>query len=245
MSFRKHSLGAAIAAALFAVVPVSQAEAGVVVAVSGPSAKSYPVGRKIAPTDRIVLQAGDTVTVLDGKGTRVLRGAGSYTLATQAGDDRSNAFALITRQRSAQRMRTGAVRDSNAGPVTRPNLWYVDVRQAGPMCLTDPSEVRLWRPATAGEQLYAIGVGGGAQVFSRASFGDGDMLTVWDLSQAPITDGASYVIAGGDGKPNEITFRLIDPVPDDAEALAARLIELGCTAQLEVLASAMSSAAEE
>lgn len=241
MSYRKHSLGAALAAALLAVVPASQVQAGVVVAASGPSAKTYPVGRKIGPTDRIVLQAGDTLTVLDEKGTRVLRGAGSYTLAAQAGDDRSNAFALITRQRSAQRMRTGAVRDSNTGPVTRPNLWYVDVRQAGPMCLTDATEVRLWRPATAGEQLYAIGVGGGAKVTSKASFGDGDMLTVWDLSQAPITDGASYVIAGGDGKPNEITFRVLDGMPENAEALAAKFIELGCTAQLEVLTSAMAS----
>lgn len=244
MSLRKHSLGAAFAAALLALVPVSQVQAGVVVAASGPSAKTYPVGRKIGPADRIVLQAGDTLTVLDEKGTRVLRGAGSYTLAQQAGDDRSNAFALITRQRSAQRMRTGAVRDSSTGPITRPNLWYVDVRQPGPMCLTDASEVRLWRPATAGEQLYAIGVGGGAQVTSKANFGDGDMLTVWDLSQAPITDGSSYVIAGGDGRPNEITFRVIDPVPENAEALAAKLIELGCTAQLEVLTSAMTSAAE-
>lgn len=244
MSFRKHAICTSIVAAALAFVPAAPALAGVVVAVSGPSAKTYPVGRKIGSSDRIVLQSGDTLTVLDGKGTRVLRGAGSYTLSTKAGEDRSNAFALITRQRSAQRMRTGAVRDTDAGPVTRPNLWYVDVRQPGPMCIADPSEVRLWRPATAGEQLYAIGVGGGAQVSSRANFGDGDMLTVWDLEQAPIADGASYVIAGGDGKPNEITFRVLDPMPEGAEDLAAKLIELGCTAQLEVLASAMGTAEE-
>ncbi|MGX7926820.1 hypothetical protein ACWPMX_09660 [Tsuneonella sp. HG094] len=240
MSYPNKSL-ALLAAALLAVMSMAQAHAGVVVSVSGPSAKTYPVGRKIAPTDRIVLQAGDTLTVLDEKGTRVLRGAGSYTLATQASEDRSNAFALLTRQRSAARVRTGAVRDTTLGPVTRPNLWYVDVRQAGPMCIADASEVRLWRPATAGEQLYAIGVGG-AKVTSKANFGDGDMITVWDLAQAPITDGATYVIAGGDGKPNEITFRVLDTVPADAEALAAKLIDLGCTAQLDVLSTAMASA---
>lgn len=240
MSYPNKSL-ALLAAAVLAVMPMAQAHAGVVVSVSGPSAKTYPVGRKIAPTDRIVLQAGDTLTVLDEKGTRVLRGAGSYTLATQASEDRSNAFALLTRQRSAARVRTGAVRDTTLGPVTRPNLWYVDVRQAGPMCIADASEVRLWRPATAGEQLYAIGVGG-AKVTSKANFGDGDMITVWDLAQAPITDGATYVIAGGDGKPNEITFRVLDTVPADAEALAAKLIDLGCTAQLDVLSTAMASA---
>ena len=241
MSLRKIRLGALTAALLVAAVPAAQARAGVVVAVSGPSAKTYPVGRKIGATDRIVLQAGDTLTVLDEKGTRVLRGAGTYTLSTKATADRSGAFALLTRQRSAQRMRTGAVRDIGGTAISRPNLWYVDVRQSGTMCLADPSEVRLWRPVTGGEQMYAIGLGG-TKVTSKASFGDGDMLTVWDLSQAPIADGSTYVIAGGDGKPSEITFRVLDPVPDTAEALASKLIELGCTAQLEVLSSAMSTA---
>jgi hypothetical protein len=239
MSLRKVRL-AAIAVGLLAAAPAAQVHAGVVVAVSGPSAKSYPVGRKIAPSDKIVLQAGDTLTVLDEKGTRVLRGAGTHTLAAKAGADRSSAFALLTRQRSAQRMRTGAVRDVTESAVTRPNLWYVDVRRSGAMCIADPAEVRLWRPVTAGEQMYAIGLGA-ASFTSKASFGDGDMLTVWDLSQAPITDGAKYVIAGGDGKPAEITFRLLDGLPATPEGLASKLIELDCTAQLEVLSSAMAS----
>lgn len=242
MSSRKLRLGALGAALLTVAVPMAQARAGVVVAVSGPSAKTYPVGRKIGNTDKIVLQAGDTLTVLDEKGTRVLRGAGTYTLAAKAGADRSGAFALLTRQRSAQRMRTGAVRDTATTPITRPNLWYVDVRQSGTMCLADPAEVRLWRPVTGGEQIYAIGLDN--KVSSRASFGDGDMLTVWDLSQAPITDGATYVIAGGDGRPSEITFRLLGEAPATPEALASRLIELGCTAQLEVLSTAMAAAEE-
>lgn len=242
MSSGKMRLGVLTAALLAAAVPLASVQAGVVVAVSGPSAKTYPVGRKIGSADKIVLQAGDTLTVLDEKGTRVLRGAGTFSLSAKAGADRSSAFALLTRQRSAQRMRTGAVRDTTAGPITRPNLWYVDVRQPGTMCLADPAEVRLWRPVTAGEQLYAIGLG--TKVASRANFGDGDMLTVWDLSQAPITDGATYVIAGGDGKPSEVTFRLLGAMPEAPEALASRLIELGCTAQLEVLSSAMASAEE-
>lgn len=244
MSCRKIGLGALTAAVLAAALPLAQAHAGVVVAVSGPSAKTYPVGRKVGPADKIVLQAGDTVTVLDEKGTRVLRGPGSHSLSAKTGADRSSTFALLTRQRSAQRMRTGAVRDAGGGTITRPNLWYVDVRQSGTMCVADPAEVRLWRPVTTGEQLYAIGLGTGANVTSKANFGDGDMLTVWDLSQAPITDGAKYVIAGGEGKPNEITFRVLNEVPATPEALASKLIELGCTAQLEVLSSALASAEE-
>jgi len=241
MSRSNKWLVRAVAGLAFAALPATEALADVVVAVSGPSAKTWPVGKKVGATDKIVLQAGDTVTVLGAGGTRVLRGAGTFTLSGGATRDRSNAYALITRQRSAQRMRTGAVRDTTAGPITRPNLWYVDVRQAGPMCIADPSEVRLWRPVTAGEQLYAIGMDS-KTASSKASFNDGDMITVWDLSQAPIVDGSTYVIAGGDGKPNEITFRVLDSVPEAPEDLAAKLIEKGCTPQLDVLASAMAPA---
>jgi hypothetical protein len=241
MSHTNKWIARAIAGLVLVALPVTQAVADVVVAVSGPSAKTYPVGKKIAPNDKIVLQSGDTLTVLGANGTRVLRGSGTYVLSEAATSDRSGAYALITRQRSAQRMRTGAVRDVNTGPVSRPNLWYVDVRQAGPMCIADTSEVRLWRPVTAGEQLYAIGMDSKTAA-SKANFNDGDMITVWDLSQAPITDGSTYVIAGGDGRPNEITFRVLDSVPDDAGELAAKLIEKGCTAQLDVLTSALAPA---
>jgi hypothetical protein len=107
------------------------------------------------------------------------------------------------------------------------------------MCIANPNEVRLWRPATTGEALYAIGPDG-AKASSKAAFSDGEMLTVWDLSQAPITDGAKYVVAGKDGSPSEITFRLLDTVPATADELASELIAKGCTAQLDVLSSAMT-----
>ncbi|GGD86678.1 hypothetical protein GCM10011515_02730 [Tsuneonella deserti] len=244
MSFpdrRLHRPLIAAALAVAALVPLSQAQAGVVVSVSGPSAKLYPVGKKLADTDKVVLKSGDTVTVLDQRGTRVLKGAGTFSLADKPAADRSSTFALLTRQRSAQRVRTGAVRGDDAGPVTRPNLWYVDVRQAGPMCIANPAEVRLWRPATTGEALYVIGADG-ARASSKAAFSDGEMLTVWDLSQAPVTDGARYVVAGQDGAPHEITFRLLDSVPAAPEDLALKLIEKGCTAQLDVLSAAMNTA---
>ena len=241
MSYLNRRAYLAFAAAAVAAMPIAAAQAGVVVAASGPSAKTYPVGKKLGPADTVVLKAGDTVTVLDEKGTRVLKGAGSFPLSAKTGADRSGTFALLTRQRSAQRVRTGAVRGDEAGPITRPNLWYVDVRESGPMCLANPAEVRLWRPATTGEALYAIGPDGN-KATSKAAFSDGEMLTVWDLSQAPVTDGAKYVVAGTDGKPSEITFRVLDNVPAAPEDLALKLIEKGCTAQLDVLSSAMTTA---
>jgi hypothetical protein len=241
MSFLNRRSIMALALLAGASLPLAAAHAGVVVASSGPSAKTYPVGKKLAPSDSVVLKAGDTLTVLDEKGTRVLKGAGTFSLASKTGADRSGTFALLTRERSAQRVRTGAVRGDNTGPITRPNLWYVDVRESGPMCLANPSEVRLWRPGTTGEALYAIGPDG-SKPTSKAAFGDGEMLTVWDLSQAPVTDGAKYAVAGADGTPSEITFRVLDSVPAAPEDLALKLIEKGCTAQLDVLTSALNTA---
>jgi hypothetical protein len=228
---------ATAALALVSIIPLAPAAAGVVVASSGPSAKTYPVGKKLADNGTIVLKAGDTVTVLDAKGSRVFRGAGSHSLASAAGPDRSGTIALLTRQRSAQRMRTGAVRDDQTGPVARPNLWYVDVRQPGAMCIANPAEVRLWRPVTAGEALYAIAPDG-SPTSSKATFNDGEMLTVWDLSASPVTDGASYIVAGKDGAPTKITFRVLETVPTSPEELASLLIEKGCTGQLQVLTTA-------
>jgi hypothetical protein len=171
----------------------------------------------------------------------VFKGPVTASLAARTSADRSGTFALLTRQRSASKVRTGAVRGDEAGPITRPNLWYVDVRESGPMCLANPAEVRLWRPATTGEALYAIGPHG-AKASSKAAFGDGEMLTVWDLSQSPVTDGAKYVVVGQNGTPSEITFRVLDSVPEKPEDLALKLIEKGCTAQLDVLSTAMSTA---
>src|SRR6185369_4761891 len=101
---------AAGAAALALAIPAA-AEAAIVVASSGPSAATYPVGRKLDDAGTITLRAGDTLTVLDGKGTRVLRGAGNFPVAAAAGTPAKSAtFAVLTMQRSAQRVRTGAVR---------------------------------------------------------------------------------------------------------------------------------------
>ena len=65
MSYPNKSLLALAVGALLTVLPVAHAHAGVVVAVSGPSAKTYPVGRKIGANDRIVLQTGDTLSRQD------------------------------------------------------------------------------------------------------------------------------------------------------------------------------------
>jgi hypothetical protein len=215
------------------------AQAGVVVAASGPSAKSYPVGRKLAANDRIVLQQGDSITVLDQRGTRVLRGAGTYTLAQQAGPSKSGTFAVLTRQRSAQRMRTGAVRDGEAaGPVTSPNLWYVDVGRSGTTCLPGADDVRLWRSTTDSQATYSVKPSSGGSGASVA-FPKGEMLAVWNDASLPVKDGSSFVVSHAGAPDQTITLKVLGEVPADPEGLAEKLIEGDCEAQLDLLSSTM------
>jgi hypothetical protein len=237
MSSIKHGF-VAFAAAL-ALIPAA-VQAGVVVASSGPSAATYPVGKQVTPTDRIVLRAGDTLTVLDGNGTRVLKGAGSFTLGQRAAASKRSTFAVLTEQRSASRMRTGAVRGvGDAGPVTQPNLWYVDVAHPGKVCLTGADTVRLWRASSDKLAGYTItaGAGGASQ---KVTFGPGDALASWDTKALPLAAGTEYHIAGADGhSPGLVSFAILPTVPAEPEALAQQLIANGCTWQLELLSNAM------
>ncbi len=237
-ALRNFALATLCAAAL-AVTP-GAALAGVVVSASGPSAGTYPVGRKLGDNDPIVLRAGDTLTVLEGSGTRVLRGAGTYTLGQKRGANTSSTFAVLTERRSARRARTGAVRAGDLDtPVRSPNLWYVDVGASGRMCLAETDRVRLWRRNTEDDATYSIRDASGGGNAERVIFMDGEMLAPWDTRALPVTNGSSYRIAeasgGGD---REITFVVLDTVADDPEALATQLIENGCTTQLELLSEA-------
>jgi len=235
-SSRKRRIAAALAVAACALAPAA-ALAGVVVSASGPSAGSYPVGKKIGDSERIVLRAGDSLTVLDGNGTRVLRGAGTFSLNQQAGPSKRGTFAVLTERRSAQRMRTGAVRGEGTGPVHAPNLWYVDIGQPGTVCLADTERVRLWRASTDGDATYSLRGDAGAHT---VTFGDGDMLAPWDTKVLPVTNGSKFQVSGpGGGAAGSLTFEVLDSVAEEPEALAQQLIEHGCTKQLEVLSSAM------
>jgi hypothetical protein len=231
----KRGVGLMLALAIGVAAP-AVVQAGVVVAASGPSASSYPVGKKIGDNDRIVLRAGDSLTVLDGNGTRVLRGAGTYTLAQQAGTSRRSTFAVLTEQRSAQRVRTGAVRGDNAGATLSPtNIWYVDISQPGRTCLADTQRVRLWRGSAEGEASYTVRGSSGGQT---VEFSDGEVLAAWDVVALPVAAGAEYSVTGPDGN-GAMSFAVLGAVPQEPEDLAALLIENGCTRQLEILSAAM------
>lgn len=217
--------------------------AAIVVASSGPSAKSFPVGKQLDAGATITLKAGDSITILDGKGTRVLSGAGTYAVSGQGAATKAVTFSILTRQRAAGRVRTGAVRDPGAvGPVRSPNLWYVDVSRLGKQCVIDPAMVRLWRVDSALPARFDVTpAGGGTSV--AISFPAGTSVAPWDAAAAPVTDGASYAVTDGRGHAlGKVEFVVLSAQPADAEGMAAVLIEKGCNAQLDLLSASLAAA---
>lgn len=235
----KSLLSLPLAAALVALAPAIAA-AGTVVASSGPSAGTYPVGTQIGDTQSIALREGDSLTVLDNGGTRVLRGPGTFTLSRQSGQTRNRAFAALTTQRAAARARTGAVRNTQTGQEVRnPSLWYVNIDAPGTICLADPASVRLWRAETSAETVYSIVPAGDPGAAVRITFPEMEMLAAWDPS-LELQEGETYTIGTAPkDEAVQVNFVFLDELPEDPEALAQVLIENGCMGQLEQLSTAM------
>ncbi|MFN3552503.1 MAG: hypothetical protein ACK4UL_05270 [Novosphingobium meiothermophilum] len=239
---RRMRAGLAAAIALAATAIGGQAAAqSVVVRSTGPSAGSYPQGRKLPADATVVLKAGDQVTVLDRAGTRVLAGPGTFILNGAVNRDNSGAVALaamMTRGGSA-RTRTGAVRgggDAPAAPVVaKPdNVWQIDVSKGGAYCVADPAALVLWRPdkTADGTGKLLSQDGSTADVTWRA----GNPLKLWPVASVPVIDGQTYTFSSLVGAPVKIRTMLLPEVPADAVELAALMAEKGCTAQLDLLA---------
>jgi DNA primase len=60
-------------------------------------------------------------------------------------------------------------------------------------------------------------------------------IQIW----VPVADGSTFVISQPGSADRTVTFKLLDAVPDQPDALAADLIAHGCTAQVEVLSQAL------
>jgi hypothetical protein len=226
---RAGALGAVV---LISVTGTALADT-LVVRASGPSARSYPPGAKLADGGSLLLKAGDVVTLLDAKGTRTLRGPGRFGVTAAATAPASNVtLAALLDTKRVRRARTGAVRGAvgEAPPVVkRPNLWLVDIAQPGALCVADPAAVRLWR-ADAAKPL-SMRINGGAQ--AAVNFAAGEATAAWPAA-LPVKDGATYRLETG-GRSNEIRFALLSAGDAGLDTTASALIARGCQAQLDLL----------
>lgn len=231
MVWAKGAIALGMAAALAATPAWADS---LVVRSSGPSAGSYAPGKKLAAGGSLQLEAGDVVTLLDAKGTRTLRGPGRFNVTAAAAVPASNVtMAALLDTKRVRRARTGAVRGAigeAAAAAKRPNLWLVDVVQPGPLCVTDPAAVRLWRADAAKPAAVRIS-GGGAE--GSATFAASEAIAAWPAS-LPVKDGAAYRIEAG-GRSVDIRFALLGSAGAGIDDTASALIAKGCQAQLDLL----------
>ena len=215
-----------IAAALLATATAAIADI-LVVRSSGPSAKSYPPGRRLPESARLVLKAGDQLIVLDGRGTRISRGPGAFAAGAPAAGRTASAAPAADR-----RARIGAVRGLDSGELRPPSIWHVDVSRSSNVCVADPAKVTLWRAeAAAAATLSVAGQGGRTK---QVSWQPGSTTLAWP-SDLPVAEGAEYRLAGaGTAAPTTIRFRTMPAKPAGLEDMAQTLIRNRCDAQLDL-----------
>ncbi len=206
-----------------------------VVRATGPSATKFPAGRSLADNARITLVANDALVVLDSRGTRTLRGPGTFSPG-QAAPTQPQRVAAATPQRRA---RIGAVRSVGAAPATaRPtSLWALDVAKSSTVCLAGAPALSLWRADTSRPTTVTLTrTGDGAK--ESVQWNAGQASLGWPTTLAP-RDGAEYRVSWtGGGAPTTYRFKSVGTMPMAPEQTARTLIENGCTAQLDVLIEA-------
>ncbi len=244
--FTKAALGTFL---LFGVGSVAMAQ-NMVVRSTGPSASSYPAGKKMSNDAKITLKAQDKVTILTKSGTRVLSGPGTYSLAQGSGSasSASGRLSSFINNRGSSRARTGAVRgDTSAAVVTpnNPNLWFLDVTKGGRFCVTNPKGLVVWRPDYTGSATASIVEPTTGNV-TEIAWRKGNPLKAWPKDVLPVTDGANYRLLGSSAEQSvEVNFVVLDSEPVDLDDTAAVLIENGCSSQLDLLVEPLNLNSEQ
>ena len=248
MRWIKKSKAAALASlCLIAAIPFAGLQAEpVVIKYDGPNSQNYKPGKKLLPTAKISLKAGEILTVLDERGTRTLRGPGTFSASSAVSASRvsNTSLASLIKTSSVRRARTGAVRGETPPQQTHlsPSLWYVDIKKSAKFCVADFQSLQLWRSGATDTQpalTIASASGGNATV----KFGKSRTTVRWPSAITPV-DGGKYTIAGP-GNADKISIEMvkIDVTGEERlDTLAVKLLDRGCQAQSELLAATFAQA---
>ena len=201
----------------------------------GPSARTYPAGKPIGGA--VTLKAGDSLTILDAKGTRTLRGPCTNCLASTASARTNTSFSALVSTQNRRRARTGASRNDGR-PSHAPSLWYVDIGKSATMCLAPDAPVALWRadmtrPLTVNVRDEASGRS------APVSFVAGSNEARWP-SAMPTGEGARYTLSAPGMAAASVRFTGFTANLANAGATAAALAAKGCRAQYDVLVATMA-----
>jgi hypothetical protein len=203
-----------------------------VVRAAGPSAAQFRPGQRL-PDAPVLLKAGDSIVVLDAKGTRSFSGPGSFSLAAPSAAAQQAAFSDLLVQKPARRARIGAVRAAgqDQGPPTPPGIWALDIRTSDTVCALDPANIALWRAETAAAQTIRISRDDGSS--ATLLFGAGQATAALPAAVAGKT---GQIVINGGKAPVTLSVKQITAAAD-VETLGAALVEAGCQSQFQRLAA--------
>lgn len=243
----KSKVAAMASLCLVTFIPVTELRAEpVVIKYEGPNSQSYKPGKKLLQTAKISLKTGEVLTVLDERGTRTLRGPGTFSAssAVSAGTVSNASLASLIKTSSVRRARTGAVRGESPPQPTQlsPNLWYVDIKKSARFCVADFQNLQLWR-SDATEAQPAITISSTSGSNAEVKFGKGNSTVRWPSTMAPV-DGARYTIsAPGNAGRVLIEMVKIDVTGEERlDTMAVKLLDRGCQMQSELLAATFAQA---
>ena len=222
----------------------------VVVRSTGPSAVNYPKGKRLAATEQVTLKAGDVVTVLDKAGTRVLRGAGSFSLKVAVNRDSGSAALLARSLSNPASVRAGAVRgagDTSGENVLPVSIWLADTEQGGMVCVPRGSDLYLWRSQSAKRSFSWLTEATGGEMV-RMQWPPKTVGIAWPKTMLAPQEARTYRIYD-ETAPEAVTeFQIImiepEAVPADAASLGTLLLDNGCKAQFDWLAASLEEEEE-
>ena len=246
MHWTKNYVAAAIAGSLGTLVPISALNAEpVIIKYEGPSRDSYKPGKRLLPNAKISLKTGEVLTVLDERGTRVLRGPGTFDSSSSANikSVSNTSLTALIKTSSVRRARTGAVRGDGSAPrMANPNLWFVDVSKSGRVCVADFDNLQLWSNHTGSlREITTTDTATGKSASTQ--LGKGRMIANWP-SSVPPANGGNYKF-GISGQAEKTAIQLVKVAMTGEERLdnmASTLLENGCQIQSELLAATFAQA---
>jgi hypothetical protein len=234
LSWGPNKLCFAAAAAALIVTSASAASSAILVVRSvGPSAKSFPPGKSLPESSKITLMANDSLIVLDGRGTRTLRGPGTFAPGTRAVSTTRTGLSPLTGAGQPRRARIGAVRSVGSIPRS-PSIWHVDIAKSSTVCVDGSGPVQLWRADSAAPATITV-TPVGASAAQTIELAAGEAVALWPKTM-PITNGASYRLSWpGASAPTALKFATLPSGQVGLEEMASSLIQHGCEAQLDLL----------
>ncbi|WP_293883140.1 hypothetical protein [Sphingomonas sp.] len=209
----------------------------IVIRADGPSKAMYQPGKAL--TGRIALKSGDTLVVLDGRGTRTLTGPASVDLSVaRTASAAPSAMTSLIRNAGARQVRTGAVRGGNSVQASSPNLWYVDTTRGGKVCLPDTTQATLWRKSMNEAATLTLTRSSDRKAVPL-NFAIGQSVRSWPVAELPIAAATDYWLSGpGIPTPLVVRFEAIGNTETTPDAVASALMSKGCSHQLDMLVAA-------